>query len=243
MLNRVFKVLFLLSLPFAAASIYIFWIYFSVDIEQYNNKNPRSPWIKESAIPKKAKWAFIVSEDWAFYEHKGLDFNQLKIVIEESFKSQKLTRGASTISQQVVKNLFLSNEKTLNRKFKEMILTYKLEKTLSKDRILEIYLNIIEFGKDLYGIGGASLHYFYKSAKNLSVREAAFLAMLLPNPKKYNISYRNGELTEYANDTMQKIFVKLRQAKIITEEERLEIIKERFTWESSSLDFYEDYEE
>jgi monofunctional biosynthetic peptidoglycan transglycosylase len=184
-------------------------------------KKPKS-WTSISQISKEALWAIIVSEDWAFYDHRGVDLRQIKVAIEDKVIEGDKIRGASTISQQVVKNAFYSNKRSYIRKFKELIGTIKLEQILTKDEILEQYINLAEFGKDLYGIHAAAKYYFKKTPKDLSAKEGAFLAMLLPSPVKYSISFRQGRLTDYAQSTIDKILVKLRQAKIITEEQRLD---------------------
>jgi membrane peptidoglycan carboxypeptidase len=103
--------------------------------------------------------------------------------------------GASTISMQTVKNLLLGSEKTLARKLQELFLTWYLEQNLTKERLLEIYLNVIEFGPSIYGIGAAARHYFGKSANELTPLEAAFFATILPSPKRRYIQYCHGELT------------------------------------------------
>lgn len=182
-----------------------------------------------------ARWAIIVSEDWAFYDHDGLDLNQILIVLKESWDQRKLVRGASTITQQLVKNVILTPEKTLWRKFREMILAYKLEKFSTKDKILEKYLNIAEFGDGIYGIKDASEFYFKKHPSELTPREGAFLAMLLPSPKKYSESFKLKELTQFASKQIEDILIKLRQAGIYTEEDRMSAMQTRFYWETQDL--------
>jgi monofunctional biosynthetic peptidoglycan transglycosylase len=164
-----------------------------------------------------------VSEDWAFYDHEGIDVNQIQVVVEESLEEGEFVRGASTITQQVVKNVFLSNERTLIRKFKEVILASSLEKEFSKDEILEFYFNLVELGDGIYGIKAASELYFQKHPKDLNGKEGAFLAMLLPSPKKYAQSFRQEGLTAFASEQIDNILIKLRQAKIINEDKRLEL--------------------
>ncbi len=173
-------------------------------------KRPRG-WLKFKKIPKRVYGAFIVSEDWSFYAHSGIDYSQIKEAAFDTIKGKKI-RGASTISQQVVKNLFLSPEKTLLRKAKEFAITLYLEKYVSKNKILEIYLNIIEYGKGLYGLGPASQFYFNKPVRRLNAKEAAFLAMLLPSPIKYSQSFRDKMLTDYANKTILNIIKKMKKA-------------------------------
>jgi monofunctional biosynthetic peptidoglycan transglycosylase len=119
----------------------------------------------------------------------------------------------------VVKNVFLSNEKTLWRKAQEAVLAVRIERQLTKARILEIYLNIAEFGEGLYGIGPASRHYFSKAPSELTAKEGAFLAMLLPSPKKYAVSFRKKALTPYAASTVRSILGKLLATGRLTNEE------------------------
>jgi monofunctional biosynthetic peptidoglycan transglycosylase len=186
------------------------------------NKKPKN-WIDVEKVPKIAKWALIVSEDWAFYDHSGIDEKQIIIAFKESIKKRRLVRGASTITQQVIKNSLLSNEKTINRKIKEILLAIELERVLSKDEILEIYINLVELGDNVYGIQAASQKYFQKNAYELNGKEGAFLAMLLPSPIKYAQSFHKEGLTPFAQEQVDNILIKLRQAKIITEEKRLEL--------------------
>jgi monofunctional biosynthetic peptidoglycan transglycosylase len=193
-------------------------------------KKPKH-WLGLKKVSKHARYAIMVSEDWAFYEHEGFDLNQIKIVLRDSLKERKLVRGASTITQQVVKNALLSNERSLTRKLKEFLLAREIEKVLTKDEILEIYLNLIELGDGVYGIHAGSYHYFKKHPSKLSAKEGAFLAMLLPSPKKYAQSFKNKILTKFATEQVANILVKLRQAKIITEKERLQLSYKKLNFE------------
>lgn len=192
-------------------------------------KKPKS-WTRLRDISKSVKWAIILAEDWAFYQHEGVDFEQMKIALKDMVEEKKF-RGASTITQQMVKNVYLSERRTLWRKLHEIILAQKVERALSKDRILEVYLNVIEFGPGIYGIKNASRHYFRKSPDGLTPREGAFLAMLLPSPKRYYISFRKKKLTNFARARIQAILIKMRMGKVISpfqyEEERLA----RMSWE------------
>lgn len=183
------------------------------------SKEPKN-WVRLSQIPKGVWGAILVSEDWAFFEHGGVDVNQVKGAIEDTLEHGKGLRGASTISQQVVKNLFLTNERSFSRKALEFLITLHMERELDKRKILEIYLNIIEFHPGVYGLEAAAKYYFKKSARELTVREAAFLAMLLPNPKTYSQSFRDKALSEYARNTIESILDKMVQAGFITKETR-----------------------
>lgn len=130
--------------------------------------------------------AVLIAEDDKFYRHEGFDWEGIQKAIEKNLKEGKLKYGGSTISQQLAKNLFLSPSKNPIRKIKEAILTIRLERTLSKKRILELYLNIAEWGEGVFGAEAASRYHFGKSAKDLSPYEAVRLAAVLPNPLKYN---------------------------------------------------------
>ena len=191
---------------------------------------PRN-WVKTRDISKVGKWAIIISEDWGFYQHQGVDLNQVKIALNEMWEEQKF-RGASTITQQMVKNVFLSSDRTLWRKLHEVILTKKAESELTKEKILEIYLNCIEFGPGIYGIREASYHYFQKHPRELTAKEGAFLAMLLPSPKRYYVSFRKKELTPFARERINTILMKLRMAKILTMEELEQEKETPLSWET-----------
>jgi monofunctional biosynthetic peptidoglycan transglycosylase len=144
-------------------------------------------WIAFSKIPKDAINAVIVSEDGTFWSHSGFDWFEFRESVERNLREGKTARGASTITQQLVKNLYLSSSKNPLRKFKEWILTWYIERTLSKQRILELYLNVIEWGWGIYGIEAASQEYFGKSAALLSREESARLAAVIPNPRRYRV--------------------------------------------------------
>ncbi|MDH4467523.1 MAG: transglycosylase domain-containing protein [Bacteriovoracaceae bacterium] len=208
--------------------------YFSIqsEIPVFQKSMPKT-WVILKGVSPQALWPVLISEDWAFYQHSGVDWNQLNIVIQEGIKDLKFKRGASTITQQVVKNLFLTKEKSFLRKFNEIILSYYLENKKNKKQILEMYLNLIELGPNLWGIKAASRFYFDKTPKELNYREGAFLAMLLPNPKKYSVSFRNHQLTKYASSTMGNILKKLVLAKIISDDEKELYSHSPFRWEKS----------
>ncbi len=151
-------------------------------------------WVSWDQISPNLRRAVIVSEDNSFYEHEGVDTEELKKVLEESWKKKELTRGGSTITQQLAKNLYLSPSRNPWRKVKELILTKVMERELTKKRILEIYLNVVELGTRTYGAEAAAHHYFGKSASGLSMSEAALLAGALPNPRVMNPGSPNARL-------------------------------------------------
>ncbi len=158
-----------------------------------------------SRISNVLKKTVVLTEDSAFYQHHGFDWKSIEKSARENMEKGKYVRGGSTITQQLAKNLFLVKEKTLMRKFFEGLIALKLEKDLTKNEILEKYLNVIEFGNKIYGIEAASRHYFKKSAADLTAAESAFMAMLLPSPKKYSASFQKKNLTHFAEKRIQKI--------------------------------------
>ncbi len=195
----------------------------------FSAKMPKS-WVSLNQISSYGRWAIILSEDWAFYQHEGVDIEQMKVAFAEMLDGSRF-RGASTITQQMVKNVYLSESRTLWRKLHEIILAFKVEKVLSKARILEIYFNCIEYGPGIYGIKNASYHYFKKHPSSLSPREAAFLAMLLPSPKRYYVSFKKRRLTKFAQIRIKAVLTKMRMGKIISPEQYESELGRKFNWE------------
>ncbi len=162
--------------------------------------------IPYSSIPKNVINAFLSAEDKNFFSHPGVDAKGvLRAVINNirNILTSKRLEGASTITQQVAKNFLLTNEVSINRKIKEAILAFRIERALSKERILELYLNQIYLGSGAYGVAAASLEYFDKSIKELNYIEAAMLAALPKAPSKYN-PYRNSDLAKFRRDLVLK---------------------------------------
>lgn len=197
-------------------------------------KEKPKTWFELDELKKSTYMAFVISEDWSFFEHPGVDVEQVKIAISDYLEGKKL-RGASTISQQVVKNLFYSHERSLERKFKELLTTFYLEKYLTKNEILEIYLNIIQFGDKLYGIGPATEFYFEKEADELKVNEAAYLAMLLPSPVRYSQSFFEQKVSEYGRSTINSILHKLSVVKVVKKSELKALQSEPLVFESQGV--------
>jgi monofunctional glycosyltransferase len=142
-------------------------------------------WLPLKQIPKDVVNAVVVSEDGTFWSHHGFDWYELKESIGRDIQEGRAARGASTITQQLVKNLYLSPTKNPLRKIKEWILTWWMEQRLSKARILEIYLNVIEWGDGVYGIEAAAQYHFGKTATLLTRNDAARLAAIVPDPRDH----------------------------------------------------------
>ncbi len=205
-LRKIIPSIILLAL--AAIMLNIAYYFFFPDVSRLKKENPKKTSFMEyrerewqeqgKKIKVRQIWtplpqispflikAVLIAEDDKFWRHEGFDFEAIQKAIERDIKERKLKFGGSTISQQLAKNLYLTPSKNPIRKIKEAILTWRIERNLTKKRILEIYLNIAEWGEGIFGIESASRHYFGKSSSELTAEEAARLAATLPNPRKYN---------------------------------------------------------
>jgi monofunctional biosynthetic peptidoglycan transglycosylase len=143
-------------------------------------------WIAHGAIAPSVKRAVLVGEDINFYSHRGFDFGEIRLALTRAIDDGAPPRGASTITQQLAKNLWLSPSRSPLRKLEEAVLTWQLERTLSKRRIFELYLNVAEFGPGVYGVEAASRRYFGRPAAALTDDEAAELAASLPSPTTWH---------------------------------------------------------
>jgi monofunctional glycosyltransferase len=152
---------------------------------QGKKKKIMQTWVNLSQISPYAVKSVIIAEDDKFWSHDGFDFEAMQKALAADIKKRKFKAGGSTISQQLVKNLYLSPEKSLMRKVKEAIITWRIERNLSKKRIIELYLNVAEWGDGIFGIEAAARHYYGKPSLSLAAGEAARLAAILPNPRKY----------------------------------------------------------
>ena len=177
-------------------------------IEQYESERkqhkwPRLQWtpVSINRISKNMTRALIVAEDANFYYHSGVDFEAFWAAMEHNIEEGRFVYGGSTISQQTVKNVFLSASRNPLRKWHELVLTFAMEHNLSKRRILEQYLNVVEFGRGIYGVEAAARHYWGISAASLSVNQAIQLAASLPAPTGHNPATR----TRFFNRRVRKI--------------------------------------
>jgi monofunctional biosynthetic peptidoglycan transglycosylase len=143
-------------------------------------------WVPLSNISPFLTKAVLIAEDDKFWRHEGFDYEAMEKAMEKDIKAGRFRFGGSTISQQLARNLYLSPAKSPLRKVREALITWRMEKVLSKRRILELYLNVVEWGEGIFGVEAASRHYFGKSSSELTPQEAARLASVLPNPRRYN---------------------------------------------------------
>ena len=147
---------------------------------------PDFRWVSYGAISPHLVSAVLVSEDGDFYRHHGVDWEQLRLAALQNVKRRRFAFGGSTITQQTARNLYLSPSKNPFRKLKEILIARRMERELGKRRILELYLNIAEWGRGIFGAEAASRAYFGKSAASLAPEEAAALAAVLPSPRRWN---------------------------------------------------------
>ncbi|MBI5419794.1 MAG: monofunctional biosynthetic peptidoglycan transglycosylase [Deltaproteobacteria bacterium] len=193
-----------------------------ITVKDWNRKDhpfvlgPRNRgWTPISAVPTAMKKAVVASEDAHFFSHDGVDYEAIKEAIKADIQKGKFVRGGSTITQQVAKNVFLSREKTISRKIKEYFLARRIDDVLPKSRILELYLNAVELGPMVYGVGHASQYYFGKPPFALTVRECSFLAAMLPGPKVYNPYRRLDRVVRRSDRILKRMFA----ARMIGEDE------------------------
>lgn len=201
----------------AAAFVYVAYIYLTLpDVRPLATENPRTTafmelrtreaqeqgrtfairqrWVPYHQISNNLRRAVLVAEDAAFFEHDGVDLKELRASLEANWEEGRFTRGASTITQQLAKNLYLSPSRNPIRKLKELMITRRLEAALTKRRILEIYLNVIEWGDGIFGAEAAARAYFGRAAAELSPDEAALLAGAIINPREHNPSHPTARL-------------------------------------------------
>jgi monofunctional glycosyltransferase len=218
------KLLSVLSLFLIVGISYLAWIFLTLpDVTSLARTNPRTTalmeqranekvtklqplraWVPYGHISIHLRNAVLVSEDSAFFQHSGFDWTQIKESAKRDWEEKRFSRGASTITQQLAKNLYLSTSRNPLRKVQEFFIAGELERHLSKERILEIYLNVIEWGDGIYGIDAAAKRYFGKSPSELYPEEAAVLAAMIPNPRRYTpvlngayLEKRKGEILDH----------------------------------------------
>ena len=172
-------------------------------------KNPKAvlqqSWVPYDRISNHLKRAVIASEDANFSEHDGVDWDAMQKAYEKNLKRSKVVAGGSTITQQLAKNLFLSGSRSYWRKGQELIIASMLEHLMDKQRIFEIYLNVIEFGSGIFGAEAAARHYYHVSAGSLGVAQSARLAVMLPNPRFYDRNRDSSYLARRSNAIMRRM--------------------------------------
>jgi membrane peptidoglycan carboxypeptidase len=176
--------------------------------------------------------SIMTTEDSGFMKHHGFIPSEFRSALQQNLQRGYFRLGASSITMQMVKNVLLSREKTLSRKLQEMFLTWYLEHHLTKERILEIYFNVIEFGPGIYGIGRAAKHYFGHPAKELTPRESAFFSSILPNPKRRYVQFchQNGQVDAKWDNYLKRILRRMHERGRLTDAEFNDAVAQPLTF-------------
>jgi len=219
-IKRTFLFLFILHLVYIVA---LRWINPPITITQFSSwlhgDGLQRTYIEPAEMPLNARLAVIASEDQLFADHSGFDWKSIEKAMAYNKKKPNRIRGASTISQQVAKNVFLWQGRSWVRKGLEMYFTFMIEMVWNKRRILEMYLNVAEMGRGIFGIEAAAHHYFKKPAAQLTRKEAAMIAASLPNPKRYTVKpvskyvsarypWVMKQMSNLAGDSLIKVLIK-----------------------------------
>jgi monofunctional glycosyltransferase len=197
--------------------------------ENLNDKSKKYKWVSVDKINRQYLYAIVMSEDSKYFSHDGINYDAILRSLIVNLKSKSFKSGGSTISQQVVKNLFLTKEKTIVRKIKEYFITMKLERSFTKNQILELYLNLIEVGPDIYGVNAASHNYFSKAPDEINGAEGAFVALMLPSPRKYHHSiYSNKYIGKRHRKKLERILTDMKYNEYISPQQFNSYIKYPF---------------
>lgn len=190
------------------------------------DKTIKPKWTKIDDVHRDFLFAIVMSEDGTFFEHSGLNYDAMINSLAVNLKKRSYSFGASTISQQLVKNLFLTRQKTMTRKLKEILITRGLERRFSKNNILEVYLNVAEFGPDIFGVDAAARHYFGKTPAQINAAEGAFLALMLPSPRRrHHTIYTKQNLTAERRKHLNRVLRDMLYKEFITQREYRRYLK------------------
>jgi len=222
---RQFRKLLSYSLAALLAALLLYQGWFAAHIVWWIDHDPgpsslmkqRAGELRERKVPLRQQWrnyrrisvhlkrAIVAAEDAKFLDHEGFDWAGIQHAMEKNLKKGKVVAGGSTITQQLAKNLFLSGERSFLRKGQEAVLTAMIEALMGKRRILEIYLNVVEWGEGVFGAEAAARHYFGVGAESLSAEQAARLAAMLPRPRYYDRNRNSGYLASYAQTILARM--------------------------------------
>jgi monofunctional biosynthetic peptidoglycan transglycosylase len=221
------KAFLIISLLLPIGAVLFFWLLKMPDVSALRGTNPTMTalmearhiqaeakgrtierhwtWVPLSRISPHLRQAVVEGEDASFFTHEGFDWEGIKDAALYNLEAGKLKRGGSTITQQLAKNLYLSSERSLLRKAREALITRSLEQHLTKERILELYLNVAEWGQGVYGAEAAARHHFKKSSRDLTADEASWLAAVLPAPRRYDPIRKTTFLARRHNRILKQI--------------------------------------
>lgn len=175
-------------------------------------------WTPLREVNRDLLYAVVLAEDARFFQHRGLDYDALLDALITNLRRGETAFGGSTLSQQTAKNLFLTQQQTYYRKLQEAVLTRRLENRFSKNQILELYLNLAEFGPDIYGVAAASRYYFDKPPAAINAAEGAYLTLLLPSPRRYHYTlFQNRNVTPGLQRKYRRILMDMRHANYISQ--------------------------
>ena len=198
-------------------------------VSRLQEKKNYFKWTKISDVNRDYLYTIVMAEDSNFFKHSGINYDALVDAMAKNYKSETYSYGASTISQQVAKNLYLSSNKSIFRKLQEFFITKRLEKKFSKNQILEIYFNIAEFGPDIYGIRAASYRVFDKSPKSINAAEGALLALLLPSPRRYYYSIvQNHNISKKQKRKIKRVLTDMRFMEYISSKKYKEYLDYKY---------------
>ena len=202
-----------------------------------NRPTVQGEWTVLSELPEHIPASILAAEDTSFFEHDGLDWSGLEMAMEDNLEEGRLARGGSTITQQVAKNLFLDHERTLARKLQEAFLTWRIEETSTKEEILELYLNVVEWGPDVQGLFAASHYFFDRRPEELEHLEGVLLASILPNPIQFGGAVQQGYLPSSREDKMRRVLENLRFLEELDFQEYFAAVEELDEGRIGSLNF------
>lgn len=197
--------------------------------KKYERKGRRHTWVTIKNMNRDLLYTLVMSEDAEFFNHNGIDHDAIINALFQNVKADTIKFGASTISQQVAKNLYLSGEKSLIRKVKEYFITRDLETYFSKNQILELYANMAEFGPDIFGVYAAGKSFFGKHPKNLNAAEGAYMALMLPSPRKNHYKLiQNKNFTKSFRNKYRRVLRDMRYKEYISPKQYARYIKYKF---------------
>lgn len=178
-------------------------------------------WVGIEKISRHTIHAIVAAEDVHFYEHPGIDIRQIMLAARNNFMQGRYAFGASTISQQVVKMVFLTREKTILRKLREVAGVFIMELLLTKDQIIAWYINLVEFGDGIYGVRNAARHYFQTEPGLLTIAQSIHIALVLPSPNRWSLGLRQRSLTEFGKKRFMEILDEMFIAGVVTKHQYL----------------------
>jgi len=193
--------------------------------------SPQMIWAPWDRISENLKHAVLVAEDDTFYQHQGVDWDSVKVALRKDWQLKRFAYGGSTITQQVARNLYLSPSKNPLRKLKELLIARQLERVLGKRRIFELYLNIVEWGRGVYGAEAAAQLYFKKSAADLTPDEAVAMAVVLPNPRRWNPAARG----RYVERNVRRVMDRMRASGFLPEDNAAALVEVEISSSAADL--------